>query len=150
MKTANMILLTLTGILLVAKLSHATDTIPGNCLSFDGNDDQVEVPHNSDSNSGSFTLESWVRSTGSVGDPVGTILSTLWYDFMESTMWGFQLSVGSESDEEIQLMIAAEWNTTSVTGPAIRGDGQWHHVAGVYSGGLLIQKWTQNYGHIFK
>lgn len=95
------------------------------------------VPHFYTFESGGFTVEAWVRSTGGTGGDPASVVSTLWEDPMEATTWGFQLNVGNwSSGDEVLFEVYAGWSGGSVTGPAIRGDGQWHHIAAVYDGDL--------------
>lgn len=98
----------------------------GNCLEFDGIDDYVSIPANTDLNNPNFTVEFWIQLdnpnnwTGIIDK--GRDSETDWYFLTGNTGYteGVRFGVGSGSSRQ---ETAYSWNDTD-----------WHHVAGTYDG----------------
>ncbi|TAN57910.1 DUF4215 domain-containing protein [Patescibacteria group bacterium] len=110
----------------------------GGCLSFDGNNDFIEVPSNPVFNFGDgtndrpFTFEAWVKRSDLVKS--GVIFSK-YYTYLTNTRSQYWLRINAGGKLNIGLTDAPidARILTETTNPAII-DTNWHHVAATYDG----------------
>ncbi len=108
-------------------------TPPGNALHFDGINDYVDVNNTlGNFGTGNFTLEAWVRTTGTSSQ---TIVAK-----RNATRDGnyFRMTVTATGKASIEIDESNTSNYTYVTGGTTINDGKWHHVAGVRNGTQLL------------
>ncbi|GAA4031654.1 hypothetical protein GCM10022409_14860 [Hymenobacter glaciei] len=105
-------------------LAFAIMAPPGNALAFDGVDDEVRTTATAPAfGTGSFTIETWVRTaTASTGTfvAVGSVGGNDYWLGMTNQRAAVSISGG-----------------TAVTGTTLINDGRWHHLAGVRNGTQL-------------
>jgi len=107
-------------------------------LSFDGNDDYVDVPDSASLDiTGSFSLEAWIIQDSQTSDKAilskhGTSSSTRTYGLCVSS------DTASTPNALMVFFYDSSGNdhTVSETSPIDRTDG-WHHIVGVYDGNTL-------------
>jgi hypothetical protein len=94
----------------------------GKALSFDGNDDYVEVPNNPALNfgTGDFSIDAWIKTTQTNG--VAVILDKR----RGPPYQGYHLFT-SNGNLFLQLAVGGTYNNYS--GNAFVADGNWHHIA---------------------
>ncbi|GIH14897.1 sialidase family protein [Rugosimonospora africana] len=102
-----------------------TDGRFGDGLAFDGVDDRVEVPYNSDVDlgDGDFTIMTWFRYSATTGQ------HTLW--------WFYQWGTGAAQiwlraypvNNRIQAVVGTGQGDANITIQGAYNDGLWHHVA---------------------
>ncbi len=109
-----------------------TLTPPGNALNFDGIDDYVDVNNTlGNFGTGNFTLEAWVRTTGTTSQ---TVVAK-----RNATRDGnyFRMAITALGKASIEIDESNTSNYTFVTGNTTINDGKWHHIAGVRNGTQL-------------
>jgi hypothetical protein len=96
-----------------------------NCaiLNFDGIDDNVTFKNNYSLNSGSFSIETWVKSNATNGNKQ-TIISKRQDS---STADGYDLKL-------VNNIISFNWNGSSITSTLPINTDRWYHVAVTFSG----------------
>ena len=98
-----------------------------NSMNFDGSDDYIELGNEFGFiSTDSFSIEAWVKSTGSGYQQIVSKLSD------EFRGWGIQI----HQDGVLSGYLFSEWtiNQYFTKGTTFIVDGQWHHVAMTYNG----------------
>ncbi|MCP4708442.1 MAG: hypothetical protein GY869_07450, partial [Planctomycetes bacterium] len=101
--------------------------IDNNGLEFDGVEDGVDVGHHADLNlgTGAFTLAVWIRNENTIGSVYKRII-TKRGDNITPSFYSMFLY-----DNKLRVELMENFPSEIVTfsaGPAIQGDGLWHHV----------------------
>lgn len=125
-------------------LNGGTDSVAGQngtALNFNGTSDYINIPHNAVMNvPNRLTVAAWVRSTAITGDnhrivskwgPSGNMFNLQYNAFDygsdgQSRQAGFEVRVGTTN-----YLVDADNNVARM------GDGQWHHLVGVYDGSTI-------------
>ncbi len=104
----------------------------GKALSFDGVDDYVNIPNESNFDlSGSFSLESWIK-TSQIGK-VGGIVTK---HYSSDVRGSYCLYI--ESNNKITMMLVRSPNDRDVVlADAYVNDDKWHHLVGTYDGSSM-------------
>jgi CSLREA domain-containing protein/uncharacterized repeat protein (TIGR01451 family) len=106
----------------------------GQAFLFDGDDDQVNIPHNANLNPGSqFTIEAWVNPSDSEhGRPIAQKRSN-------GNAYTFETTHSPYGpDDGLQFVVWFNHAPTSLQTPAgVLPKDEWHHVAATYNGTLL-------------
>ncbi|HEX8475553.1 MAG TPA: LamG-like jellyroll fold domain-containing protein [Pyrinomonadaceae bacterium] len=100
-------------------------SVPGvvsRALSFDGNDDYVQIPDNAvlDFGNGDFSIDAWIKTTQSSG--VAVVLDKR----QPTPLQGYHLFT---SNGRLFLQLAVGGNYVNYPSNAYIADGNWHHVA---------------------
>jgi hypothetical protein len=106
-------------------------TAPGNALAFDGSNDYVSLPHNSNYNiTSTITLEAWVRTTATGEQYITTKDEDSWY---------LALNGAGGAAGRASFFLNGPSNTSGgwLYGTTNVADGRWHHLAGTYDGSTL-------------
>ncbi|MEL6192570.1 MAG: LamG-like jellyroll fold domain-containing protein [Bacteroidota bacterium] len=104
-------------------------------LDFNGTDEYVEVPYNSDLNpSGSFTIECWVKVEGGSGTFRSPITSRQVIS-AGTLARGYILYAGS--DDQWQFWTGTNTTTWSQVNSGVAVSSEWTHVAGTFDGTTL-------------
>ncbi|MBI5402146.1 MAG: T9SS type A sorting domain-containing protein [Ignavibacteriae bacterium] len=106
--------------------------IGGYSLNFDGTDDYISVPHNSNLNFTAFTIEAWIFPTGTDSKIMGKTA-------YGSAVPGF--SIGYTSDNKLFCECKQDWgsNYVAATSTATASLNVWSHVAMTWSSGGYLK-----------
>ncbi|GIV58033.1 MAG: hypothetical protein KatS3mg042_0946 [Rhodothermaceae bacterium] len=114
----------------------AAQAVPGTRLTFDGVDDYVEIPDAPDlafDRDSSYTVETWVRYTGTGGSGSGDgAIIEKWSGGAAS--YPFVLRVNRQEPGQVYCAV---WDQSTSISSRSRGnlnDGAWHHLACVHDG----------------
>ncbi|MCP4712047.1 MAG: LamG domain-containing protein [Planctomycetes bacterium] len=103
--------------------------VDNNGLEFDGVGDGIHVAHHEDLNlgTGAFTLSAWIRNENTVDSAWKRIITKR--EDVSATAY-YSLAI---NDNQLTMEVTGSPGGYTVFsgGPAIQGDGLWHHVAGV-------------------
>jgi hypothetical protein len=108
----------------------------GRALSLDGADDSIRIPHSEDLNpSGPFSVDAWIKAVAPQSSSQSLVVDKS-HGFNDGTGWllqsnpdgtmGFGFGKGGGSGDPS--------NFVGVSSTATVMDGEWHHVAGVFTG----------------
>ena len=114
-------------VFLMTFITIQAHTQTSNCLTFDGTDDYVSIPHNAALNFPNFTFEAWINLSSTSGGL--TILSKGDGTDGSTTNYIFNVGAGS-SNARLGLFAGGSWysvNTSLTT-------GKWYHAAVTVSG----------------
>ena len=108
-------------------------TLTNNSVSFDGtNNTYFGVPNSSSINiTGSITLEAWIKTTASVTEQG---IAERYYTYSRYD-GGYALRLENAKPRFYTVQNGKVF--TYVEGPDVVNDGQWHHVAGIFTGSQL-------------
>ncbi len=94
---------------------------PATGLDFDGTDDFITVPHNSNQNSLNFSVDFWIKTT----DGNGALINK----FTPDGNNGWRINLDSGRIEFYYYASASNYTTRLLNGNTYVADGNWHHVA---------------------
>ncbi|KKU25531.1 MAG: hypothetical protein UX39_C0026G0003 [Candidatus Magasanikbacteria bacterium GW2011_GWA2_46_17] len=111
--------------------------ITGSCLSFDGNNNYIDIPDDPIFNFGDgatddpFTFEAWVkRSTTNSMD----VIFSKYYTFNATDRSQYWFRINTDDTLDIYLVSAGDNRIGTKTNDPLLNDTNWHHVAATYDG----------------
>ena len=95
-----------------------------NTIDFDGDDDNINLKNTYNLNSGSFSIETWIKSNATSGD-IQAIISKR---FGSSLLDGYDLRL-------VNNVISFNWNNgNSITSTSLISCDRWYHIAVTFNG----------------
>lgn len=95
----------------------------GQAFSLDGVDDFVSVPNATSLQLQDFTIDAWIKLTGSVTGWPKSLAAFGQYGY------AFAIDGGTYTGGALRSLVLSKTGASQINGPVVPGDGAWHHVA---------------------